>query len=208
MKMFGLAAAIALCSIDPTVVPEHSLTRYSGEFLLGVMIGMPLYLISRAGRLTGTLIDAGRGQNMGELVNPFYKGGSQATALIIEGYALVQLFALGIGVEVYGSLLRSIKILPLGQVTSEVLLERGGDLALTISSLFATATVMFLSLATLLLAVDVIYAALCKTVPGINANNELYLVKLLTSGALLWSLVDSPATPLHLTEYVAGMLYE
>lgn len=208
LKLVGIAALFALCNIDPFQSVSHSFSCYTGEFILGVTLGMPLYIVSKASRLLGTLIETVRGQNMGELINPFYQGGSQATSLLLEGYAITHLFILGFGVEVYCHFLRSLKVVGVGGVSTQFIQEKGVEVVALASSLFLPASVLFLLMATVLLAADVLHATMIKTVPSLTATNELYLLKFIISGSLVWSLLASHETPLRLILFVLRCCYE
>lgn len=145
--------------------------------VLGGVLALPVAIAVECSAALGELIDALRGQSIGQQYDPQLGANVGALASLTRAAALALLFTSGVISGLFVTLERSWQLLPAGISQTIALQHESGLLLTMLWSLVAEAAHLLLPFIALSLAIEVVGITLCRLVPGLALTPELFVLK-------------------------------
>ncbi|MCB0338510.1 MAG: flagellar biosynthetic protein FliR [Bdellovibrionales bacterium] len=189
---FGLAIGMAMAFYDPTPL-EISATPIAlcFEFLLGILVALPTYLLVQVMAGWGEIFDSARGQTIGRWYDPSGNGaGDSPTARLLEGASWAFLVLSGALIVMLSGFAESLLLFPVGAGSP----DSAGDLGMqTVKLIIANLDQLFslfLPVAALFFILDLLSGFLAKLLPNLSLSSETFQIKSILGLFLLGALVS------------------
>ncbi|WP_122818398.1 flagellar biosynthetic protein FliR [Nocardioides pantholopis] len=174
----GLAFAVAPTLADtevPVDTPELVMTLLT-QVLLGAAMGYVTSLLFTVVATAGSIIDVFGGFSLAQSFDPLGMNASTVFGTLHQWLATVLLFVSGGYLIVFGGLLSTFRVVPIG---SDPGLDSGPAVLISIFQLFfVTAVQIALPMAAVLFIADLGLALLTKVAPQLNALNVMFPAKI------------------------------
>jgi type III secretory pathway component EscT len=157
-----------------------SIFLYVQEFIFGCLIGCPIALFLRSGRVLGALVDSFRGTSLGAILNPYSFSSqnkeSSPLAIYTEKLTLACLVLSGAIHRLAENYITSFKFVRVG--SSVFSFEMLSSVVISLLTSTISQLILFLiPLILLSLLADGIAIIISKLVPGISANAEFNIFR-------------------------------
>lgn len=209
VPVISFAAGLAVL-ISGSVPYEATASSISigGEFVLGMLIGLPAALVVSIGAMLGELFDVGRGQNVGGLYDPISGVQQSHTALLAKSWVWAQLLLLGILEQLVGGLSRSFDVVSAGGFSVTQLQEVGYGIVRFLSPMLSGMMTAYFPFALAFLLLNCAMGFIGKVVPQLSLFGEVFQAKTYFGLAVMVYLLrsDFDATLLHVALPVRWML--
>lgn len=185
------ALAMLLAFILPVVPDLVTVSSLSGDFAIGVLLGLPTALcLSFAGQY-GELIDVVRGQTLGSILDPLSRASVAPLAMLYRYWLWTTLLAGGLLTGLLKNISDSLKTIPATYLFRANLPELGEKIVDAAVAQFQLVAVAIAPVIIAVIGVELVLMALTKLVPQVNLQGEGFLLKMLAVFAVLSCLADS-----------------
>ena len=200
----GIALILALLLTDTSRPPDGTRISLGYEFLIGLVMSLPVALLAEFCANAGELFDLGRGQSIGALYDPWSAASSPVAAVLLRSGFWVVFLGSGMFVEYLACIAESINRFPpdidrikAGESSVKLFVLLGDSL----NSLF----LFFLPIGAAFALIELTSALLVRSVPQLLGQGEIFGLKSLFGAAVcLWLL--QYGIPGRLSEYIGHSL--
>ena len=182
--IFSLSLCLT-CKVDLTQAAEMGALQLVAEAGLGALIGLPVAFFVSAAVLAGELIDAGRGQTIAQVYDPFSGAQSSLLATVFGQYSFAFVLAAGGGTTLYQVLANSLAELMPGQVAQLAISDLAYRTFIQAAELLIKGMHFVLPLLFVLATIEFLIGWVPKLVPGMQLQTESFMLKTLVSGVFL-----------------------
>ncbi len=177
-QRLSLALLAAMMIFDPALqTTQITMMWLPAEFLIGLILGLPMVLLIAMANFWGELFDSGRGQNIGMLYDPSSEGQASHTALLMSTLLWLLLLLSGVMGGSFIALKESLVIIPPAGLDTAELTQIGQGIMKLVAFELAGACTAFLPFAVLFLLADLGLGMLARLVPGFGCTAEGFQLK-------------------------------
>ncbi len=159
-----------------------------GDFLLGILFGLPLALLVSSAEMFGELVDSGRGQTIGAMYDPINGNSHAVFAILARHYVWIALLIAGTFDQLLTLLALTQSVVPPGGWSFATLSSSAEALSVLIYHYMNSLISFYLIFASVFFVVDAVLAVASKAVPRLSLFGESFQVKTLCALVLLYSL--------------------
>ncbi len=207
----SLAAAFSLVFLPYLSISEGCTVQHVClEFILGMLLSIPLLLLVEGGSVLGELYDIGRGQTLATAYDSLSQVPQSVTATFARQYVWALLVLAGALTLLIKYFAQSLLLVPVGTAELSRLLNITVQLLPVISYLFNQVLLLFLPWLLVFFLIDLLLLVTGVLIPGLNVNCESMLLKSFAGLLLIYylSLKLAPQSLLQEVEALTHRLFE